>query len=223
MLIWLFNVSVDLIYLCQFSVVSLNANWEVIWFLSSRSCWRNAIKVYRLFLFNLERSAGGKVCLVVVMLTWFTMRTFVLLSFLVISYFSFSMDKFLGILGYVVLEGVKNIEKILFNPSIAEFVQFKNRFVCFLEAFSLRFGLLDICWLRILCLILCDNFFEHSLALSSGRLRRGVDQNLVRVAITDQLDFNRIYPSKTIYELIQSPETGLSVVCCRIVGCFQIN
>jgi hypothetical protein len=61
------------------------------------------------------------------------------------------------------------------------------------------------------------------LVLSSGRLRRGVNQDPMRVAIADQLEFNRLYPSKTIAELVKSCETGLSVVCGDIVGCFQVD
>lgn len=38
------------------------------------------------------------------------------------------MEILLELIGYAVLEGVKNITKILFNPSVAECVQFKNRF-----------------------------------------------------------------------------------------------
>jgi hypothetical protein len=63
----------------------------------------------------------------------------------------------------------------------------------------------------------------YRLVLSSGRLRVGVNQRPMAVVIPDQFLFNRIYPSKTICELIKSAETGLSVVCGRIVGCFQVD
>ncbi|RHN58832.1 hypothetical protein MtrunA17_Chr4g0006671 [Medicago truncatula] len=58
---------------------------------------------------------------------------------------------------------------------------------------------------------------------SSDHLCVCVNQNPMRVAIADQLEFNRIYHSKTIFELVKSSETGLSIVCARIVGCFQVD
>ncbi|RHN66671.1 hypothetical protein MtrunA17_Chr3g0093851 [Medicago truncatula] len=61
------------------------------------------------------------------------------------------------------------------------------------------------------------------LVLSVGRLRVGVNQRPMMVAIPDQFQINRIYPSKTIYDLIRSPETGLFVVSGRIVGYFQVD
>lgn len=88
------------------------------------------------------------------------------------------------LVGYVIVEGLKDITRLLFNPSIVEYVQFKNS------------GRLCVCT---------------------------VNQNPMRVVIADQLEFNRIYHSKTIFKLVKSSETGLSVVCARIVGCFQVD
>jgi len=61
------------------------------------------------------------------------------------------------------------------------------------------------------------------LVFSSGRLRTGVNQDPMRVVIANQLEFNRLYPSKTLAELVKSHETGLAVVCGKIVGCFQVD
>jgi len=61
------------------------------------------------------------------------------------------------------------------------------------------------------------------LVLSSGHPRRDVNQDPMRVAIADQLEFNRLYPLKTLAELVKSHETGLSVVCGNVVGCFQVD
>lgn len=72
-----------------------------------------------------------------------------------------------------------------------------------------------------MCLLLFITYLR--LVFSSGRLRRGVNQDPMRVTIADQLEFNRLYPSKTLAELVKAPETGLSVVCGMIVGCFQVD
>jgi len=61
------------------------------------------------------------------------------------------------------------------------------------------------------------------LVFSSGRLRLGVNQNPMRVVISNQLDVNCIYPSMTIFDLIRSQETGLSDVYGRIVGFLELT
>ena len=72
---------------------------------------------------------------------------------------------------------------------------------------------------------MCFLSFIMSLRLvfSSGQPHRDVNQDPMRVAIADQLEFNRLYPSKTLAELVKSPETRLSVVCGNVVGCFQVD
>lgn len=45
----------------------------------------------------------------------------------------------------------------------------------------------------------------------------------MRASIADQLEINRLYLSKTLTKLVKSPETGLSVVCGKIVWCFQVD
>jgi len=39
-------------------------------------------------------------------------------------------------LGSVVLEGYKSITRIMLNPSVAECIEFKNRFVHYLDSFT---------------------------------------------------------------------------------------
>ena len=56
------------------------------------------------------------------------------------------------------------------------------------------------------------------LVFSGGRRCRGVNQDPITVAIADQLEFNRLYPLRTLAELVKSPETRLSVVCGMMLG-----
>lgn len=43
------------------------------------------------------------------------------------------------------------------------------------------------------------------------------------IPATNPSDFYLQYPSKSVSELLQSPESGVSVVRAKIVGCFQVN
>jgi hypothetical protein len=36
-------------------------------------------------------------------------------------------------------------------------------------------------------------------------------------------EFIRFHHARSVLELIKSPETGIAVVCAKIVGCFQVD
>ena len=61
------------------------------------------------------------------------------------------------------------------------------------------------------------------MVLSARRLEVTNDQLPTMIPVTSPSAFNLQYPARSVGELLRSPETGVSVVCGRIVGCFQVN
>ncbi|XP_045822104.1 replication protein A 70 kDa DNA-binding subunit C-like [Trifolium pratense] len=90
--------------------------------------------------------------------------------------------------GYVCVESVTDVTRMLLNPNMYEVSQFKK----------------DFAYLNSVC--------------DFGRNGQSTNGTISR-----ELQFNKVYPHKTVNEFVHTLEDGLFVICAKIVGLFQVD
>jgi len=63
----------------------------------------------------------------------------------------------------------------------------------------------------------------NRLVLCGGRSRVNDGKGPSNSPVANPSEFIRFHHAKSVHELIRSPETGIAVVCAKIVGCFQVD
>lgn len=82
-------------------------------------------------------------------------------------------------------------------------------------------------YLDLLCI--CSNFvlfivcMVNRLVLCGGRIPIKIGKGPSNNPVTKPSEFIHFHHARSVLELIRSPETGIAVVCAKIVGCFQVD